>query len=674
MLFGINTNGSQRWLALPGFRFQPSEIMKIAMILCMARYCSKNPPGPNGYSLGSLLMPALIIGIPFSLILKQPDLGTGLTVLIIGSSIVLFAGINLKTLMYLILAAVASFIPAWLWIFKHYQKQRILTMLNPDADPFGTGYHIIQSKIAVGSGSFLGKGYLQGTQSQLEFLPEHTTDFIFSVLAEEWGFVGSAIVVLLYFALTQRMLSVAQRSRDNFSMLFVVGASVMLFFHVMVNIGMVLGMMPVVGIPLPLFSYGGTAAMTNFLIFGIVLGVGMRRFMFKGYERLPAIIIIFSTLFIGNIGKAIAEEESKASQTTAKHFNFELDPRYYENLIQSINTQSVFYHPDKKTETEANFSGEPWHEWLRNEIYASFSMDDIQLTFEATDLIGKIPKGTNIETTIRFEDSDFLLKQDQLIRAYTEVDLTQNQRFLNLQIDSGGKTRRIIGNNIESQLHLYIPHNKDIGFVLFLPKAPKIKGAQREINSRGVVMCPRLIAPQHIKSNLPTLIDLPLALKATGGVVTGAVRGKVNTGFGQGLAEAEILTTPQIQPSKIVKDLSTNLFPYVQLKYVPIDTKIKTLAFDKQTTLGIRTRLVLQNSLNHLAESKMELGVGIKEFELTDPKPIKIKKKQYIVDQGTCYAIVFAINPWHIFKKELLAHSKDSKKELEEMVEAFGSK
>lgn len=280
LAIGTVSNGSQRWISIAGVRYQPSELIKPAIILALARYISRHVPPENGYRLRGLIIPGLLIGVPTALIMKQPDLGTGLLVLATGSSMLLFAGIYWKTLLMLVTAAIGMVIPGWIFLLKPYQKRRILTLFNPDADPLGSGYHIIQSKIAVGSGALTGKGFLQGTQTQLEFLPEHTTDFVFSVLAEEWGFIGCVFIFGLYFFCIYRMLRVVGRSKDLYCALVVFGIVASLFFHIVVNIGMVIGIMPVVGLPLPLFSYGGTAIVTTLASTGLVLGIAMRRISF----------------------------------------------------------------------------------------------------------------------------------------------------------------------------------------------------------------------------------------------------------------------------------------------------------------------------------------------------------------------------------------------------------
>lgn len=272
---GSETNNSVRWIPLGPLRFQPSEFTKLAVIMFFSWYCTVYAPKFK-YSLRELLTPLLLLAVPLVLILKQPDLGTSITVSVIGLAVILLTGVQPKILKYAAIIFVLSLPLAWTAVLKPYQKQRVLTLLNPEADPYGSGYHIIQSKIAVGSGGLYGKGFLQGSQTQLEFLPEHTTDFIFSVLAEEWGFIGCATLLLLYFLLIRRLFYLAGKTEDNFAGSFCFALGIMLASHVFVNIGMVIGILPVVGLPLPLFSYGGSALLTICLAFGFVLRLTAR--------------------------------------------------------------------------------------------------------------------------------------------------------------------------------------------------------------------------------------------------------------------------------------------------------------------------------------------------------------------------------------------------------------
>jgi rod shape determining protein RodA len=278
LLFGKTSMGATRWIDLGFFNFQPSEVMKIALILVLACYFNERSH-PFGCSLRDLIVPFLLLLTPFALVIKQPDLGTGLLILFVGLTVLLFIRIRFKTLLFLTACGVLA--PVFGWFFlKDYQKARIYSFLDPERDPLGAGYHIIQSKIAVGSGGFWGKGFLHGTQSQLSFLPERHTDFAFSVFAEEWGFAGCAALLLVYFIIVAWGIFIAYRAADRFGKLLAVGVVCMFFWHVVVNLGMVIGLLPVVGVPLPFFSYGGTSMVTTMTGVGLLLNVSMRRFLF----------------------------------------------------------------------------------------------------------------------------------------------------------------------------------------------------------------------------------------------------------------------------------------------------------------------------------------------------------------------------------------------------------
>jgi rod shape determining protein RodA len=279
--FGVVVNGSRRWLDLGAFKLQPAEFMKLGLIIAMARVLSKTlPTNGTAYSLRELIIPGLLIVVPMGLIMEQPDLGTALSLCAVGVAQILFVGVRPKVLVGIVIAVCLLAYPAWTSLHD-YQQRRIMVLLNPEADPQGSGYHITQSKIAVGSGELFGKGFQKGTQTQLEFLPEHTTDFVFSVLAEEWGFVGCTFMIGIFFCLIAAMLRVAHRSRDVFACLLVIGITAQIFAHIVINIGMVIGLLPVVGIPLPLVSYGGSSLLSLLFGLGIVQGVSMRRNIFK---------------------------------------------------------------------------------------------------------------------------------------------------------------------------------------------------------------------------------------------------------------------------------------------------------------------------------------------------------------------------------------------------------
>jgi rod shape determining protein RodA len=251
--------------------------MKISLIISLASVYS-TAVSQIGLSFRKLIKPIILCIIPFALIVDQPDLGTGLLLLFIAGSITLFVKVE-KKVFFTLAAMGLSFVPLVWHLLKDYQRDRILTFLNPDRDPLGAGYHIIQSKIAIGSGMLTGKGFLKGTQNTLSFLPEQHTDFIISVLAEEWGFVGNASILLLYMALLIWGLNIAHKSKDTFGTILSVGITMMIFWEVFINVGMVMGLMPVVGVPLPLISYGGSSVITTFIGVGILLSVSMRRYV-----------------------------------------------------------------------------------------------------------------------------------------------------------------------------------------------------------------------------------------------------------------------------------------------------------------------------------------------------------------------------------------------------------
>jgi len=276
--YGIITSGAQRWVKMGLLTFQPSEFVKISFILALAKFFQRYP-GREGYSLKHLAFPFFLLFLPMILILKQPDLGTAIILLLVFFSILIFVKVRWSFLITLGVIGVSILPLAWRFL-KDYQKRRIFTFFNPDLDPLGASYHLIQSKIAVGSGGILGKGFMKGTQCKLGFLPEQHTDFIFSALGEEWGLVGCFIVVGLYFLLIMWGLRIAVGSKDRFGAILSFGVMAMLFWHTFINIGMVLGLMPVVGIPLPLLSYGGSFLLSTLIGIGLLLNVSMRRYLF----------------------------------------------------------------------------------------------------------------------------------------------------------------------------------------------------------------------------------------------------------------------------------------------------------------------------------------------------------------------------------------------------------
>ena len=271
--------GTHRWISLGFISFQPSEFAKLALIIMLAKYLSGVVIPKKGLDLRGLVKPVLILIAPFILILKEPDLGTALTIFLIFTSMILVIKVSRRTIMGILLAF-SPLIPLGWSFLKDYQKTRILSFFKQSSDTLGSGYHLLQSKIAIGSGGFTGKGYMDGTQGSLSFLPEHHTDFIFPILAEEWGFIGSFILISLFFLLIQRGLITAKNSKDRFGFLVALGISMMLFWHVTINLAMVCGLMPVVGMPLPFLSYGGSFLVTAFAGIGIIVNIGMRRFIF----------------------------------------------------------------------------------------------------------------------------------------------------------------------------------------------------------------------------------------------------------------------------------------------------------------------------------------------------------------------------------------------------------
>ena len=277
LLVGVGAKGAQRWLAVPGLpRFQPSEYMKLVVPMMAAWYLSRHYLPPR---LRHLAVGMAIVLVPMAMIVKQPDLGTSLLVGMAGIFVVFFAGISWKLIAAFFALVSVSAPVMWMYGMRDYQKQRVLTMLDPQSDPLGAGWNIIQSKTAIGSGGYDGKGWLQGTQSHLEFLPESHTDFIVAVLAEEFGFVGMLVLLTVYFLIILRCLYIAVSAQDSFSRLLAGALTMTFFIYIFVNIGMVSGMLPVVGVPLPLVSYGGTSGVTLMAAFGVLMSIQSHRRM-----------------------------------------------------------------------------------------------------------------------------------------------------------------------------------------------------------------------------------------------------------------------------------------------------------------------------------------------------------------------------------------------------------
>ncbi|MEK6532212.1 MAG: rod shape-determining protein RodA [Deltaproteobacteria bacterium] len=278
-IIGTSSGGARRWISLGFLSIQPSEFAKLALIITLARHLSGKVIPKKGHSAKGLLVPGALLILPFLLIAKQPDLGTAIILWMIFWSMMLVVKIRLRTIaaFMLIFGAIA---PLGWKMLKGYQKARLTSFIDPGKDPLGSGYHVLQSKIAIGSGGFFGKGFLQGTQGKLQFLPEHHTDFIFATFAEEWGFFGSLIVLGLFLTLVLSGLNTAINAKDRFGFLLALGVTSMFFWHSVINLGMVAGVLPVVGVPLPFISYGGSFLATSMIAAGLLINVRMRGFIF----------------------------------------------------------------------------------------------------------------------------------------------------------------------------------------------------------------------------------------------------------------------------------------------------------------------------------------------------------------------------------------------------------
>lgn len=270
-LMGYTAMGATRWINIPGvIRFQPAEVLKIVIPMTIAWYLARRSLPPQ---LKHIFVCLILVGIPFVLVLKQPDLGTALLILVSGCFVLFMAGLRWRWIVIAVVAIVPIAVAMWFFVLLPYQKQRVLTFLNPESDPLGAGWNIIQSKAAIGSGGILGKGWLAGTQSHLDFLPESHTDFIIAVLGEEFGLVGVALLLLLYLLLIARGLMIAVQAHSMFGKLLAGSLTLTFFVYVFVNIGMVSGLLPVVGVPLPFVSYGGTYLVTLLSGFGILMAI-----------------------------------------------------------------------------------------------------------------------------------------------------------------------------------------------------------------------------------------------------------------------------------------------------------------------------------------------------------------------------------------------------------------
>ncbi len=287
MVIGKTGMGAQRWLAIGPFAFQPSEFAKISLTLALARYFAEDPKR-GGYNLRDLAIPGLMVALPLLLVLKQPDLGTAIMLLLTSALIAIIAGLRIRSVLIVLviggmLASAVLLVPPVrhrIWSkLKPYQQNRIRAFFDPAADPLGSGYHANQSKIAVGSGQIWGKGFRKGTQSQMAFLPERHTDFIFAVLSEEHGLIGGGLLLLIYLTMLLVGVDTAKNAKDRLGALMAAGIVSMISLYVFINVGMAVGIVPVVGVPLPLVSYGGTSIIATFLAFGLLLNIQMRRFM-----------------------------------------------------------------------------------------------------------------------------------------------------------------------------------------------------------------------------------------------------------------------------------------------------------------------------------------------------------------------------------------------------------
>lgn len=274
---GKTTSGAQRWLVLFGLSLQASEFAKIAMIVALAHFFHHKRE-PLKYDLKDLVVPFFLCALLAVLVLKQPDLGTTIVLVLILFSILFLVEVKLKAWLVMVATTVVASPFSWFFL-KGYQKARLIAFLNPQADPLGVGYQGLQSKIAVGSGKLIGKGFLEGTQTKLRFLPEQQTDFIFSVLAEEWGFIGSLVIILLFFLWISWAVGIAARARDTFSTLVCYGVACAVAWQVFMNISMAVGLLPVVGVPLPFLSYGGSSLISFMAGTGLILSIKMRRFV-----------------------------------------------------------------------------------------------------------------------------------------------------------------------------------------------------------------------------------------------------------------------------------------------------------------------------------------------------------------------------------------------------------
>ncbi|MDB4997288.1 MAG: Rod shape-determining protein RodA, partial [Myxococcaceae bacterium] len=277
LILGKDIRGSSRWIYIGSFSFQPSEFMKLFLIIALAKYLHDDPKS-EGRNLVDLAIPAVIALVPTLLILKQPDLGTALILGLVFASICALTKIQLKSIIALFVGGAVLLPTMWAYVLKDYQKQRVLSFLNPEANILGSNWHAHHARIAIGNGGFAGQGFMRGTQNQFQFLPDQYSDFPFAVFAEDWGFFGCFVLVVLYAFLVLWSLRVAATAKDRFGAVLAVGVGALIFWHAFFNLGMVTGLLPVVGVTLPLFSYGGSSVLTVLMGIGLLMNVSMRRF------------------------------------------------------------------------------------------------------------------------------------------------------------------------------------------------------------------------------------------------------------------------------------------------------------------------------------------------------------------------------------------------------------
>lgn len=277
LVLGRDIRGSSRWIYIGSFSFQPSEFMKLFLIIALAKYLHDDPRA-EGRSLGDLVVPAVLAGIPVALVMKQPDLGTALILLLVFATVCILAGIRWKSVLTLAGAAAVVVPMMWSYVLKDYQKQRIVSFLNPEANILGANWHAHHARIAIGSGQLVGQGFMRGTQNQFQFLPDQHSDFPFAVFAEDWGFLGCAVLVGLYAFLVLWAIRIGSLAKDRFGAVLAVGVGALIFWHAFFNLGMVTGILPVVGVTLPLFSYGGSSVLTVLMGIGLLMNVSMRRY------------------------------------------------------------------------------------------------------------------------------------------------------------------------------------------------------------------------------------------------------------------------------------------------------------------------------------------------------------------------------------------------------------